>query len=298
MEPGIHLVHKPAGPTSAEVLRQVLARSPGRRPVRACHGGTLDPFAGGLLLVLAGGATRLFDLLHAAPKRYVAEVRWGAETDSGDPLGAVVGRGDPAALSPESLEAALGPFLGWTEQVPPPTSAKKIGGEPAYRKVQRGEAVSLPPSRVYLHQARWEAHHLPARSVLSLTCRGGLYVRALVRDLGRALGPRAHVGALQRTEIGPWRDPGPAAESIPCARGADALPWAAARRLTDAEVGELRRHRPIPLGSLERPRWAPPPGFPLEPPPPVLGIHHERAIFLLDREGGSLSPRTLLPGRI
>lgn len=298
MEPGVHLVHKPVGPTSAEVLRQVLARSPGQRRVRACHGGTLDPFASGLLLVLAGGATRLFELLHAAPKRYVAEVRWGAETDSGDPLGAVVARGESDALSPGSLDAALGPFLGWTEQVPPSTSAKKIGGEPAYRKVHRGEAVSLPPSRVYLHAARWEEHHLPHRSVLSLTCRGGFYVRSLVRELGRALGARAHVGELQRTEIGPWSDPGPGTGKAPCARGADALPWAPSRALTDREVGELRRARPIPEGALEPPRWRPPPGFPLEPPPPVLGIHRERAIFLLDRDGASLVPRTLLPGGI
>jgi tRNA pseudouridine55 synthase len=267
--------------------------------VRACHGGTLDPFAGGLLLVLAGGATRLFELLHAAPKRYVAEVRWGVETDSGDLLGQPVARGDPSAPAKGALEGALAPFLGWTEQVPPSTSAKKIGGEPAYRKAHRGEAVSLPPSRVYLHAARWRAHHLPDRSVLELTCRGGFYVRALVRDLGRALGSRAHVGALHRAAIGPWEDPGPD-QGERLVRGADALPWAGQRRLDDREVGELRRDRPIPLGDLLPPRWRPPPGYPLEPLPPVLGLHGERAIFLLDPDPGakpqSLVPRALLPG--
>src|SRR3954467_6227532 len=138
MEPGIHLVHKPAGPTSAEVLREALAQDPGGR-ARACHGGTLDPFASGLLLVLTGGATRLFELLHAAPKRYFAEVRWGVETHSGDALGEPVARGDTSSLSPQALDGALATFLGWTEQIPPSTSAKKIGGEPAYKKVHRGE---------------------------------------------------------------------------------------------------------------------------------------------------------------
>ncbi|HEY8208059.1 MAG TPA: tRNA pseudouridine(55) synthase [Myxococcaceae bacterium] len=297
MEPGIHLVHKPAGPTSADVLRDALAQEPGGR-ARACHGGTLDPFASGLLLVLTGGATRLFDFLHVAPKRYFAEVRWGVETHSGDALGEPVTRGDPSTLSPEALDGALANFLGWTEQVPPSTSAKKIGGEPAYKKVHRGEAVSLPPSRVYLHSARWESHHLPEASFLSITCRGGYYVRALARDLGRALGARAHLGELRRSWIGPWQDPGAGVHPWPLARGANALPWAFGRILTDWEVGELRRDRPIARGELEPPRWRVPDDFPLDPPPPILGLHLGKLIYLLTRSAESLVPKTILPGGI
>src|SRR5512146_2806127 len=136
MRPGLYLVHKPPGITSFSVVRaakEELAARGRPRKLPLCHGGTLDPFAEGLLLLLAGEATRLMDLLHEAPKRYVAEVAWGAETDNGDPLGRVVAQGDPSALTPELLDAALAPHLGWTEQVPPSTSAKKIGGEPAYR---------------------------------------------------------------------------------------------------------------------------------------------------------------------
>lgn len=297
MEPGIHLVHKPAGPTSAEVLRDVLAKHPGGR-ARACHGGTLDPFASGLLLVLSGGATRLFELLHAAPKRYLAEVRWGVETHSGDLYGVEVARGDRSGLSPEALDGALTNFLGWTDQVPPTTSAKKVDGEPAYKRVHRGEAVSLPPSRVYLHSARWELHLLPEASFLSVVCRGGFYVRALARDLGRALGARAHLGNLRRSDIGPWQDPGAGAEPWPLVRAAAALPWATSRTLTDREVGELRRDRPIPRGVEEPPWWRPPSDFPLDPAPPVVGVHLGRAIYLLNRSGDALVARTLLPGGI
>src|SRR4051812_42381593 len=100
MTPGIHLLHKPVGPTSFSLVRDLLAdaeaRQPGKR-VRICHGGTLDPFASGLLLVLVGPATRLFDHLHAVPKVYEGAVRWGVETDNGDPLGRTTFTGDASA---------------------------------------------------------------------------------------------------------------------------------------------------------------------------------------------------------
>src|ERR1700733_3928463 len=96
MKPGIHLLHKPIGPTSFSLVQTYLqtARSeqashPGHRPPRICYGGTLDPFASGLLLMLIEPATRLFDYLHSIPKTYEATVAWGIETDNGDPHGRV-----------------------------------------------------------------------------------------------------------------------------------------------------------------------------------------------------------------
>ena len=174
-----------------------------------CHGGTLDPFAEGLLLLLVGPATRLMDFLHPIPKTYEAEVVWGAETDNGDLHGRILREGSPAALTPAALDAALAGFLGFREQVPPAHSNKRVDGERAYVKAHRGEAVELPPSTVYLHAAEWLSHALPRRSRLRLTCKGGYYVRALARDLGRTLGCGAHLGKLRRTAIGPWLDPGP-----------------------------------------------------------------------------------------
>jgi tRNA pseudouridine55 synthase len=164
MTPGIHLLHKPVGPTSFSLVQaamQAANTGPGQKRVKVCHGGTLDPFAHGLLLMLVGSATRLFEHLHAIPKVYEATVRFGRETDNGDLHGRTVFEGDPSGLSPQQLDDALATFVGWHEQTPHATSAKRIGGERAYLKAHRGEAVEMPPSRVYLHDAKWLSHDLP-----------------------------------------------------------------------------------------------------------------------------------------
>src|SRR5579883_3133635 len=172
---GLYLIHKPPGATSFSLVRTWMEQLRAeKRSLKLCHGGTLDPFAEGLLVILAGPATHLFELLHDAPKRYIAEVAWGVETDNGDPTGRPVFSGDASALKPHALDAALTPFLGWSQQVPPATSAKKVDGEPAYRKAHRGEPVELPPSAVYLHEARW-LEHASGKSRLELVCRGGFY---------------------------------------------------------------------------------------------------------------------------
>ncbi|NTX63511.1 tRNA pseudouridine(55) synthase TruB [Myxococcus sp. CA051A] len=295
MTPGLYSVHKPVGPTSFSVVQSFLEEAravPGKR-LPICHGGTLDPFAEGLLLVLVGQTTRLFELLHAVPKTYEADVVWGTETDTGDLHGKPVLQGDVARLTPGLLDAALAPFVGWHEQVPPATSAKKVGGEPAYRKAHRGEVVELPPSRVYLHSARWLSHELPRTSRLTLTCRGGYYVRSLARDVGRALGCGAHLSTLRRTAIGPWSDPAPGTRVG--SQGRALLPWARVRPLTDLEVGELRRERSIPLSGTLPPDWRLPAGFP-DPAAPVRGFHQGRLTFLLREREGALWSDTELRG--
>jgi tRNA pseudouridine55 synthase len=301
MQPGIYLAHKPVGVTSFSLvhafMQEVEAAGLSRKRLPVAHGGTLDPFAHGLLLLLAGPATQLMELIHPVPKTYVARVVWGVETDNGDLLGRAVHEAPPAALAaltPERLDAALRPFLGWHEQVPPATSAKKIDGEPAYRKVHRGEAVTLPPSRVYLHAARWRSHALPVSSELELTCRGGFYVRSLAQELGRALGCGAHLAALARTAIGPWQDPGPGAPRVRV-HGRGVLPWCPWRPLSDAEVGLLRRGQPIPQGALRPPDWSLPAGYP-DPQGPVRGFHRERLLNLLGPVDGQLASRIYLRG--
>ena len=295
MEPGIHLVHKRVGETSFGLVRAFMeeVKASGKK-LPLCHGGTLDPFAEGLVLVLVGQATRLMELLHPLPKRYVAEVRWGVETDNGDLLGRVVREGDASALTPGALDAALAGFLGWQDQVPPATSAKKVGGEPAYRKAHRGEKVELPPSRVYLHAARFCAHALPGYSTLELTCRGGYYVRALARDVGRLLGCGAHLGRLHRTGIGPWEDPGPGKQAW--VHGEELLAWCPTRRLSDEEADHLAHGRPISASGQSPPPWRPPEGFP-DPKGPVRALYRGKLVALLEeREGGLWSFANLRGG--
>jgi tRNA pseudouridine55 synthase len=288
MHAGIHLMHKPVGPTSFSVVRDCIAAAssvPRQGKPKVCHGGTLDPFASGLLLLLVGQATKLFDYLHAIPKVYDSIIRWGLETDNGDLLGQPTFTGDPSGLSPGQLDEALARFLGWQDQVPPSTSAKRIGGERAYEKVHRGEMVVLPPCRVYLHEARWIGHNLPHESRLRVTVRGGYYVRALARDLGQALGCGAHLTALHRSAIGPWNDPGPG-KAIEL-HGREILPWAQARILSDQEVGELRQGRTVPLAPLLEADWPLPPGFP-PADAPIRGFHLDKLSFLLQAEAGRL----------
>jgi tRNA pseudouridine55 synthase len=298
MSPGIHLVHKPEGPTSFSLVQACIESMPAReghkRP-RICHGGTLDPFASGLLLILVEPATRLFDHLHAIPKVYEATVRWGIETDNGDPGGKVTFTGDPSGLNAAQLDAALATFVGWHDQIPHATSAKRIEGERAYLKAHRGETVVMPASRVYLHEARWLGHNLPGESRLRMIVRGGYYVRALARDLGRMVGCGAHLTGLHRSAIGPWSDPGP--DRIVEMHGRDVLPWAAVRNLTDREVGELRQRRDIDLGELFPPDWPLPTRFP-EPNAPVRGFHAEKFCCLLSVVEGKLRLLSALWGGV
>jgi tRNA pseudouridine55 synthase len=290
MTAGIHLLHKPAGPTSFSVVRQwtdaarAEATMSGRKPPKICHGGTLDPFASGLLLILVGRGTKLFDHLHAVPKVYEGTIRWGIETDNGDPLGRVVQTGDTSTLSPDRLDAVLSEFIGWREQIPPTTSARRIGGERAYVRAHRGEQFEMPAMRVYMHEAQWLGHELSSSAPSSrfrIVVRGGYYVRALARDLGRTIGCSAHLSELSRASIGPWQDPEPG-QSIEIT-GRALLPWLESRVLSDQEIGELRAGRTIPTATIDALDWLLPTDFPGEADPPVRGFHQGRLAWLLKR---------------
>jgi tRNA pseudouridine55 synthase len=149
----------------------------------------------------------------------------------------------------------------------------------------------LPPSPVYLHEARWTDHDLPRESRLRILVRGGYYVRSLARDIGRSLGCGAHLASLHRAAIGPWNDPGPGKTTA--LHGRAMMPWAPLRVLDDQEVGALRGKLPIPLGAFVEPQWRVPDGFP-DPDAPVPGIHLDRFAFLLRRDGPHLRVLSVL----
>lgn len=278
VESGLFLTHKVVGQSSFDVVRgfKRQAYEAGQKKWALGHGGTLDPFAHGLLLVLSGQATRLMELMHPLPKTYVADIAWGVETDTCDHMGLTVSESS-ARPTPQALEAALVEFMDWRDQVPPATCAKKIDGEAAYKKAHRGETFELRPSRVYLHEAKWLSH-AQETSRLEITCRGGFYVRSLARDLGRTLGCFGHLKTLHRTAIGPWKDPGEGLSSL--VQGEALIPFCPTRFLSDSEAEHLSHGRAIEKGEILEPIWPMPQGFP-DPEFPIRGIHEGRLVALL-----------------
>jgi tRNA pseudouridine55 synthase len=192
-------VDKPEGPTSHDVVGRV-RKALGIR--RVGHTGTLDPFASGLLLLCVGRATRLAEYLSGLDKTYEAVARLGQSTDTMDLEGRIVEeRRGWEDLDRAEIERALLAFHGVVEQVPPSFSAKKVGGEAAYRRARRGEAVQLAPVSVAIHALELTSLELPLVG-LRVTCSTGTYVRALANDIGELLGVGAHLVRLRRTAIG------------------------------------------------------------------------------------------------
>jgi tRNA pseudouridine55 synthase len=198
---GVLVCDKPAGMTSHDVVARV-RRLAGQR--RVGHGGTLDPPATGVLVLALGRATRLLPFLPTEPKRYLAEVSFGAATDTLDATGTVTATADTAGVDEARLRAALAGFVGPQLQVPPMVSAIKIGGERLYAKARRGEQVDRAPRPIVIFELElvdFGAGERP-RAILAVACSGGTYVRSLAADLGRALGTLAHLANLRRTAVG------------------------------------------------------------------------------------------------
>lgn len=196
---GIILIDKPAGPTSAEVVRQVKSRV---KPARVGHLGTLDPFATGVLPILVGEATKLAPFLQDVDKYYEGLIALGAETDTLDRTGAVVRTAALPPIDAARLDAIAMRFIGTVTQTPPIYSAIKRGGVPLYKLARRGDEVAPPPPRE-VEIARLELAAEGAESIrFSLVCSPGTYVRSLARDIGVALASAAHLAELRRTRSG------------------------------------------------------------------------------------------------
>lgn len=201
---GILVVDKPIGPTSHDVVA-LARRLAGTR--RIGHGGTLDPFASGVLPLYLGLATRVVEFHLGAPKRYRATIVFGAASTTDDLEGELVPSDGPAP-GRDAVAAALSGFVGEREQRPPAFSARKVGGRRAYALARRGETPDLRPRLVTFHElalAAWSDDD-PAHpsAIIDVACSAGTYVRALARDLGAAVGSAGYLGALRRTAAGPF----------------------------------------------------------------------------------------------
>jgi tRNA pseudouridine55 synthase len=195
---GVLLIDKPAGPTSHDVVARLRQTSGADR---MGHTGTLDPRATGLLPLVLGRATRLASLLGGSDKTYEAVVHLGVVTDTDDADGQPIDGPGGALPDDTALDAALARFIGTLEQVPPDHSAKRVGGHRAYDLARQAKPVTLQPSRVTVHSLE-RTSRTGDRVGLRVTASSGFYVRALARDLGRALGCGAHLLELRRTKSG------------------------------------------------------------------------------------------------
>jgi tRNA pseudouridine55 synthase len=194
---GVLLLDKDSGLSSNRVLQQAKRLLHARK---AGHGGTLDPLASGLLPLLFGEATKFAQFALDSDKEYLAEVRLGITTDTGDAEGAVIAQ-HAVDLDDARIGRALERFRGVIEQVPPMYSALKHQGRPLYELARSGRSVERAARRVTVH-----ALELIGRSGdtlrLRVGCSKGTYVRQLAADLGAALQTGAHLAALRRTAVG------------------------------------------------------------------------------------------------
>ncbi len=197
---GILLLDKPLGLSSNQALQQV------RRlfhAEKAGHTGSLDPLATGMLPVCFGEATKLCGMLLDSDKAYVARMRLGSCTSTGDAEGSVTNTSDPLALTLEDFERVKPGFVGPIRQIPPMYSALKHEGRRLYELAREGEDVERAPREVTIHSLEFG----PIREgelEVTVSCSKGTYIRTLIEDLAAALGQCAHLSGLRRTRVDPF----------------------------------------------------------------------------------------------
>ncbi len=294
------ILDKPVGVTSTHAVSKARWMYQAKK---AGHAGTLDPLASGILPIAFGEATKTVPFVMDGRKVYRFEVLWGVETDTDDAEGTPVASSDVRPTR-EAIMAALPAFLGEIEQVPPKFSALKIDGERAYDLAREGAEVTLEPRVITVHRLELVETPAPDRAVFEAECGKGTYVRALARDLGRALGTRGHVSALRRTAVGGFSEKnaisldelerlrqGAAGEQgladalLPVETALDDIPALAVNR---AEAARLLNGQPVLLRGRDAPTFRGPVSVTTEGALIALGEIdrgelHPRRVFHLDR---------------
>jgi tRNA pseudouridine55 synthase len=195
---GLLVIDKPGGVTSHDVVNR-LRKIAGERSIG--HLGTLDPMATGVLPLLLGKFTRLAQYFSSAEKSYTGTIRFGFATDTYDCEGEAIGPSVEPTLTLDQVRAASVRFHGEIEQLPPPFSAKKIGGTPAYKLARAGKPVDLKAARIRI--SSFEIVALDgAEATFTMSVSAGGYVRAVAHELGRDLDCGAHLSSLRRTQAG------------------------------------------------------------------------------------------------
>jgi len=288
------VLDKPVGMSSTQAV-SVLKRL--FQAKRAGHAGTLDPLASGVLPIALGEATKTVPFVMEGRKVYRFTVRWGEERDTDDAEGRVIDRSTERPTA-QAIAELLPRFTGQITQVPPRFSAVKIDGERAYDLARDGEVVEMAPRPVEIHRLELIETPDPDHAKFIAECGKGTYVRALARDLSRALGCLGHVIALRRTAVGPFEDEvavsldtlqrfhpddvGALEEAalLPVESGVAALP---ALRVSAADAGRLPRGQAVLLRGRDAPVIA---GW-------VSVSSHGALIALAEVEKGELRPRRI-----
>jgi tRNA pseudouridine55 synthase len=199
---GIILLDKPPGYSSSQAVQKVRWLFTARK---AGHTGSLDPFATGMLPICLGESSKTAGFMLDASKRYLATARLGQATAAGDTEGDVIREMPVPALTPMAIEAVFESFRGAIEQVPPMYSALKHQGQPLYKLARAGKEVERKPRSVIIHGLELIAWDKPLL-VFSVHCSKGTYVRRLAEDIAEKLGSCAHLQALRRLDVEPFRE--------------------------------------------------------------------------------------------
>jgi tRNA pseudouridine55 synthase len=195
---GVILVDKPEGLTSHDVVNRLRRLSNTRK---VGHLGTLDPMATGVLPLVIGRATRLAQFFSSGEKKYDARIRFGWATDTYDREGTPISAAVEPRFTREELESELARFRGAIQQTPPPFSAKKVAGTPAYRLARKQVAVTLAPVEITVFALDLIAFDRPTANI-HVHCSAGTYLRSIAHELGQRLGCGAFLDALRRTASG------------------------------------------------------------------------------------------------
>jgi tRNA pseudouridine55 synthase len=288
------ILDKPVGITSTAAVAAVKRLFDAQK---AGHGGTLDPLATGILPIALGEATKTVPFVMDGEKTYRFTLAFGEARSTDDAEGEVTARSDKRPSDAE-IAAVLPKFQGEITQVPPAFSAIKVQGERAYDLARDGQEVELQPRTVLVHEIRLAERPDPDHAVVEVKCGKGTYMRALARDIARALGTVGHVGALRRLRVGPFTEEGaisleslkalghsPAAfkHVLPIETALDDIP---ALALSATEAIRLRSGQPVGLlHRLDRDRIR---GF--TPGDMVCAMSEGRLVALTRFEAGELVP--------
>ncbi len=241
---GVLLLDKPEGLSSNHALQRAKHAMDARK---AGHTGTLDPFATGLLVCCMGRATKIAGSMLSADKGYRATLAFGQETDSGDLTGVVVSEApvDFAGVTEAALRDVLATFLGTQLQTPPMVSALKRDGKPLYEYARQGIVLEREPREITIRHIELLSF-TPTHAEIDVLCSKGTYIRTLAQDIGRILGCFAHLSALRRTMVGPFKLD-------------DAVELAALQSMPEPESTLLAMNN-LPAGLVPAPKNASPAG--------------------------------------